>query len=422
MSPRTQIPAFALLACCLAAGAQAQSLDTPDASENFAVHGQTTYIWQRKPAFRSPYAGSNSLTGAPEKSYSSSATFDLGLRPWRGAEIHLNPEMLQGVSFSGLHGLGGLSNGELAKSTSANPAVYLARAFVRQTWNLNDQVQTQEADFNQLAGPVGTRRVVLTAGKFSALDVFDPSPYGHDPRTQFINGAFMTHGSFDYPADARGYTWGVALEYITPTWSIRAGRMAQPVEANGQAIDLGLLHHYGDVLEFERRYTLGAHQPGKINLLLWHNRARMGAFNDALALGALTGSTPDVAAVRRTQNKSGMGVSIEQALSDAVGVFAAVGTSADQTETYAFSEIGRDFSAGAIIKGDAWGRPQDMLGIGAAINGLSGAHANSLATGGLGGFLGDGQLDYGTERIAEVFYSWQLGRYVVDPANPGKPA
>jgi hypothetical protein len=382
--------------------------DTPVTPENFAVHGQATYIWQRKPAFRSPYAGVNSLSGAPAESYSTSATLDVGFRPWQGAEIHINPEVTQGIPLSGLHGLAGPPNGELVKVSSSSPVAYLARAFVRQTWNLGDETAAQEADLNQLAGSVSTRRVVLTAGKFAVLDVFDQSPYEHDPRSQFFNWVFMTHGSFDYAADVRGYTYGAALEYITPAIEVRAGRFAQPIESNGPTLDTDLLRHYGDVLEFEKRYTLAADQPGDVRLLLWRNQARMGAFDDALALGALTGATPNVADVRRDQAKIGAGLSVDQALNDAVGLFVSAGRSDDRTETYAFTEIGRDLSAGALVKGTAWDRPKDTLGLALAINALDRAHRDYLAAGGLGAFLGDGRLDYATERIVELFYSVQL--------------
>jgi carbohydrate-selective porin OprB len=380
-------------------------------AENLALHGQGTYIWQRKPAFRSPYEGVNSLSGKREKSYSASLTYDIGWRPWPGAELHLNPEVMQGVAFSDLSGLGGMSNGELAKVTSSSPKAHLAGIFLRQTWDLDGESESLEADFNQLAGRVGARRVVLTAGKVSALDAFGHAQYAHDTRTQFFNGAFMTHGSFDYPADALGYTWGVGLSYIAPGYSLHVGRFAQPVESNGQAIDLRLSRHYGDMLGFEKRYTL-ANQPGTVRLLLWRNKARMGAFDDAVRWGAATGHAPDLAAVRRKQAKRGVGVSVEQALNGDVTVFAGAGLSDDRTETYAFTEIGRDFTAGALIRGSAWGRPKDTLGIGLSINALGRAHRDYLAAGGLGAFLGDGRLNYGRESAVELFYAWQLNRYV----------
>ncbi|MDR1969678.1 MAG: carbohydrate porin [Burkholderiaceae bacterium] len=381
------------------------------APENFALHGQGTYIWQRQPSFHSPYEGVNSLSSERGKSYSASLTLDIGWRPWRGAELHLNPEIMQGVAFSGLRGLGGMSNGELAKVTSSSPKAHLSGFFLRQTWDLEGESESLESDFNQLAGRVGARRVVLTAGKVSALDAFGHAQYAHDTRTQFFNGAFMTHGSFDYPADALGYTWGAALSFITPGYALHAGRFAQPVASNGQAIDLHLSRHYGDMLGFEKRYTLSG-QPGTVRLLLWRNKARMGAFDDAVRWGAATGDTPDLAAVRQNQAKRGVGVSVEQALNDDVTVFAGAGLSDDRTETYAFTEIGRDFTAGALIRGGIWGRPKDTLGIGLAVNALGRAHRDYLAAGGLGAFLGDGRLNYGRERIVELFYAWQLNRYV----------
>ena len=57
------------------------------------------------------------------------------------------------------------------------------------------------------------------------------------------------------------------------------------------------------------------------------------------------------------------------------------------------------------MKGTGWGRPEDKFGVAGYINGLSAAHRDYLARGGLGFFLGDGQLNYGTERILEGFYS-----------------
>ncbi len=98
------------------------------AEDVFAFHGQATYIWQRKPSIGAAYSGEHSLGTERAKSYSFTSTLDLGLRLWQGAEFHFNPEVSQGVPFSGLHGLGGLSNGELAKSSGTNPTFYRARA------------------------------------------------------------------------------------------------------------------------------------------------------------------------------------------------------------------------------------------------------------------------------------------------------
>ncbi|RFP39320.1 carbohydrate porin, partial [Klebsiella oxytoca] len=159
-------------------------------------------------------------------SYSFSTTLDLGMRLWRGAEFHFNPEVVMGKAFSDLHGLGGPTNGELAKVTGTDPTLYRARVFLRQTWGLGGDTEKVDADFNQFADVVDKRRVVLTVGNLPVLDVFDAVEFAHDPRTQFLNWSCMTHPSFDYAADARGYSWGIALEYTDSEfgWAVRAGR------------------------------------------------------------------------------------------------------------------------------------------------------------------------------------------------------
>jgi len=415
--PRLRLMACAGLAWAMLAtvpGAFAQDAATapvaaaePDTESPFAIHGQTTYIWQRKPSFGAAYSGENSLTTERAKSYSFTGTLDLGLRLWQGAEFHFNPEVAQGVPFSDLHGLGGLSNGELAKTASTSPKFYRARAFIRQTWGLGGGDEKLESDFNQFARTVDKRRVVLTAGNFGVIDVFDQNPYGSDPRTQFMNWSFMTHGSFDYPADSRGYNWGAALEYIGDGWSARFGHFLLPLESNGRELDTRLFEHYGDVLELEKRYTL-AGRPGQARLLLWRNKASMGSFNDAIAYGQANGVTPDLAAVRREHSKLGIGVAMVQEVTDALGVFFRANMSDDKTETYAFTEIGRQVAGGGTLKGKAWGRPNDEVGVAVAANMLGSSHRNYLAAGGLGAFLGDGALRYGPEQVFEIYYSFAV--------------
>jgi carbohydrate-selective porin OprB len=60
------------------------------------------------------------------------------------------------------------------------------------------------------------------------------------------------------------------------------------------------------------------------------------------------------------------------------------------------------------LKGTAWGRPNDEVGLGVAINMLGANHRNYLAAGGLGAFLGDGALNYGPEQVFELYYSFAV--------------
>lgn len=383
--------------------------DTPDA-ETWNAKFQATYVWQDKRPFAAAYSGTNSLTPDREKSYSFTATAALGLRPWEGGELYFNPEVAQGVPLSGLTGLGGFTNGEIARSSGPILKLYRARLFLRQTWGQSGEREAVESDANQLAGSVAKRRWVLTAGNISVLDVFDGNAYGHDPRTQFLNWSLMTHGAYDFAADARGYTWGAALEWYHDDWVVRAGRFLQPKEPNQQALDARILRHYGDQIELEHAHMLGD-QPGKLRLLAFRNRARMSRFQDALDLAARTGALPSIDDVRHSeQSKRGFGLNVEQAVSDDVGVFGRASWADGKTETYAFTEIDRSISGGVVVKGGAWGRAQDSAGFAMARNGLSKVRRDYLAAGGLGFFIGDGRLNYRPEVVLETFYSLNLTR------------
>ena len=386
------------------AGLRAEETQSADA------RFQATYVWQRKPAFPAAYSGQNSLASSAERSHSFTATAFLGARVWRGGELYFDPELSFGVPLSGLTGLGGFTNGEIARTTGRNPVLYRARLFLRQTWGLGGETERLDADENQLAGSVDARRVVLTAGNLSALDIFDDNAYSHEPRQQFLNWALFTHGAWDYPADARGYSWGAALEYITPGWALRAVRCLEPRQSNGLQLDYSIARSYGDALEFERGYTLGG-RPGRVRLLAFHNHANMGGFRDALAL-APPATAPDLAPTRRFRDKRGYGLNVEQGLSGSVGAFVRASWNDGAAETYAFTEIDRSLSAGVLIRGAAWGRAQDRLGLAAAANGLSQAHRDYLAAGGMGFFLGDGSLRYRPEAILETFYNLQLQKRV----------
>ncbi len=388
-----------------AADVQADADTTP---ETWNAHVQATYVWQRKPSFAAAYSGPNSLSAARELSYSFTATAFFGARLWRGGELYFDPEGAQGVPLSNLTGFGGFTNGEMARSSGPNLRIYRARFFLRQTWDGGGEQVPVASGQNQLGGSRDSRRWVFTAGNLSVLDLFDANAYSHDPRTQFLNWSVMTHGAYDYAADARGYSWGAVLEWYRDEWAVRGGRFIQPIEPNGQKLDENPLRHYGDQVEIERSHML-AGQPGKLRLLAFNNRARMTRYDDALALGQQTGTVPDINAARYgNQMKRGFGVNLEQAVSDDIGLFARASWADGKTETYAFTDIDRSVSGGLLVKGSAWQRAQDTVGLAFARNAISRAQRDYLSAGGIAFFIGDGQLRYRQEGIAEVFYNLNL--------------
>ena len=371
----------------------------------FGFHAQATYIWQLKPSFNAAYTGANSLVPSREKSYSFTATADLGARLWDGAQVHFNPEGSQGVPLSNLTGAGGISNGELQRGSSTSLRRYKARLFLQQRFDVGDEREKVDADFNELGGSYGTKRWTITAGTFSLLDYFDNNPYAKDAREQFMNWSFLTHGAWDYAADARGYTSGAMVEYRTPEWSVRGGRVMQPRQSNGLPLDGNLGRQFGDQLEVDGNLPVALPAgPMRGRLLVFRNRVIAGNFAEAIALGGV----PDVSLVRRPQTKIGWGLTFEAPLGSDAGLFVRASRNSGNLETYAFTEIDRQVSFGAQFAGRTWGRQQDRVGVAFAINGLSSAHRAYLAAGGLGAFLGDGRLNYGNERIFETYYRWTL--------------
>jgi hypothetical protein len=386
----------------LAAAAQEQ--------ESWNAHLQSTYVWQAKPAFHSPYEGPNSLQGTAEHSYSWTGTANFGLRLGPGTEAYFDPEVALGVPMSGLVGLAGFPNGELAKSSGSHPTAYPARLFIRHTMGLGGGTTHVDSAANQLASDYDKRRIVLTAGLVSTLDLFDANAYAHDPRTQFMNWDLMTHAAYDYAADARGYTRGIAVEYFDDGWSARFARFAVPRLPNDLPLDPRLLRHYGDQFELARDYSVHG-QTGTVRLLGFRTRAVLARYDDALARAAANGTTPDLNAVRTQEHvKYGLGVAVEHKLSEDVGLFARALRADGKTETDAFTEADASASLGLSIAGKSWKRGGDTAGLAFASGFLSPAHRAYLARGGSTVFLGEGTLAYRPERVWEIYYEASVAK------------
>jgi len=400
-----KLNSLALLAACSVACAESPAPSEPaQPEEAYSLHAQATYVTQTHAAFGAAYSGVNSLRTIRETKDSLSATLFLAARLWSGAEFYADPEVIKGRGLSNVTGIAGFPNGDVARVGEGDWKFYHARIFLRQTWALGSEREAVAPDAHQLRGTQNTRRIVLTAGNFSAADLFDDNAYSHDPRTQFLNWSLMSNGAWDYPADARGYTYGAVLEWIEPDFALRGCLMMVPLNANQLPLDGRLSVAHGAVVEWEHAFAL-AGRPGKLRLLAYLNRANMGSYRAAIDSGAVP---PDVTATRAGRNKYGFGANLEQQVTEDIGAFVRVGWNDGATETWCFTEIDQTASAGALIKGTTWGRSSDALGVAAVVNGLSSAHKNYLAAGGYGFMIGDGRLNYRREAIVEAFYSFNL--------------
>ena len=387
----------------LAADNSGDATSQPLTDERFAIHGQATYIEQEANSFRAPYSGPNSLT--PGRGHETvDATLYIGARLWPGAEGWLTPEIDQGFGLDNTLGVAGFPSGEDYKIGKNQPYLRLPRAFVRQVIDMGDDREAVEGTANQLRGSRSLDRWVFTVGKFGVTDVFDTNQYAHDPRGDFFNWSAVDSGSFDYAADAWGFTVGVAAERYVGSWTLRLGVFDLSNIPNSTHLDPGF-HEFQINAELERRYGLFG-QIGRALVTLYDSRGRMGLLDQAVEFAALTGTTPDPAAVRQYRSRLGASLDLEQPISTDMGLFARVGKAAGNVEAYEFTDIDRSVALGVSIKGARWHRPQDTIGFAVIDNGISAERERYLNAGGLGLLVGDGKLPHpGAEQIVETYYS-----------------
>ena len=381
------------------------SLTDPE-SDRWEIHGQTTYLPQGYPRFRALYTGTNSLTPAPQAQATWSNSLYLNARLWEGGEVYYNPELLQGFGLNDTVGAGGFPSGEAQKSNFPYPHYNTSRLFLRQTFGFGGEQEELASGPGQLSGKVDVSRLTVQAGKFAVLDVFDGNSYAKDTRKDFMNWSMWAPGAFDYSADKVGLTYGATAELNQKQWALRSGYFLMQSVSNANNFDTKVFERGTYALELETRFSL-FNQPGKLRTIAWLNSAFSGSYRETLNNPAFN---LDIAQTRTGRIKYGYVVSLEQALTDEVGVFGRWSWNDGKTEIMAFTDIDASLSLGASIKGTRWGRPDDVVGIGGAINALSRDHRDFIAAGGLGVLIGDGQLNYRRERILESYYAFALNK------------
>jgi high affinity Mn2+ porin len=409
-----------LLFIAAAATAEPEAAAEPEA---FAVHGQFTYVEQETGGFKAPYRGTNSLT--PDTgAETTDATLYLGASLWPGAQGWINAELDQGFGLDNTTGAAGFPSGEAYKIGKNQPYARLQRAFIRQSFDLSGDRQAVDADANRLRGTQSENRVVLTAGKFSVVDIFDGSQFAHDARSDFLNWTVIDTGTFDYAADAWGYTAGAAIEWYVDDWVFRAGLFDLSDVPNSAHLDPGF-HEFQTDVELEHRHQW-ARLPGKVVLTVFNSRGRMGLLDEAVAAARSQGVPVDIAAVRRYRSRAGISMNLEQQLAPELGMFLRAGKAAGNVETYEFTDVDRSLAAGLSLKGSRWRRPDDTIGLAAVDNAISAAREGYLNAGGLGLLIGDGRLPHaGPERIMETYYSAAVssfGQISLDYQRLSQPA
>ena len=411
------------------------AIEAPEAQPQlWNFHMQATTTVQGCPPFSARYSGPNSLPTRGEVRETVSLDLYSGFRLWTGAEMHVDVLTWQGFGLGSTLGIDDFPNGEAYKIGTHAPRAGVARLFIRQTIGLGGEKQNLADDPLTLAGTQDISRLTFTIGRFNAKDIFDNNTYANDPRTQFMNWALSTaNATWDYPADALGYTTGVAVELNQPKWALRYGFFQITNMRNGfSAEDQYLLwpgepsggdgrfwHAWDMVVEHERRYSISSHH-GTVRILGYVNQGEFGSYRAALQA---PGTNIDLTHALR--HEFGFGLNFEQEITKNIGVFSRLGWNDGINEAWMFTDANHTGSVGVSIKGESWHRPDDTIGVAGVVSGISHDTQLYLAAGGLGILAGDGALSYAKEKVLETYYNCKFARhfqgaldyqFVADPA------
>ncbi len=438
-----------------------------DSIERFSLHFKQTFVEQYHPAFQSSVgSGNKSLSNAEESDMSSISTLYLSSTTWKNGEFYFNPEIAGGSGFSGATGLAGFSNGTTFRVGSTAPTLYIARLFFRQIIPLSKEKVFRESDVNILGRMVPTERLIITFGKFSMSDIFDQNVTSHDPTSSLLNWSLMDAGAWDYSSNTRGYTYALSVKLVKKKYIFRFCSGVNALWSNGlvtasnnfMPLPNDWKNAHGEIMELILPIKKDFSNSFKITLFA--NHGRMASYADAnkilqkdtsLAIRNVAGGLPTnlndgtshlvspvLDNLRGLSNpyygKAGIILNWEMKL-DKKGEMIFVRTSWNdgKRESWMYTEIDKSFTFGGFISGARFHRPEDMIRVGFATNGISKQHADYLQAGGYGFIIGDGLGNYPQgikpELIAELQYNFKYNfmilspdyQFVINPAyNPAR--
>jgi high affinity Mn2+ porin len=430
--------------------APAPAEDPAEAPQTYNLHAQYTFTGMGYPGFSAKYSnpaymvygtGSSLPTqGQARETQSTDAYF--GYRLGFNTEFHLDTLFWQGYGLNNTFGIGDFPDGEAFKVGVRYPHFAIARFFLRTTINLDGKAQESvDDDLLTLRGKQDTNRITITIGRMSVKDIFDNNQYSNDPRGQFMNWALMANAAYDYPADALGFTTGIAIEANRSQWTLRYGwfqmskyrnqftaeglYLTLPTQVN--AGDGKIFQDWGMVTELEHRHTIATHA-GSVRLLVFDDRANMGSYKAAIALANepstlaiwgtpaaflasandITGGIDDTHALRNTW---GFGFNMDQEITKNIGAFSRIGWNSGQNESFEFTDSNWTATFGTSIKGEKWKQPDDVIGAAFITSGVSKADQAYLAAGGIGILTGDGALNYAPEKNVELYYDHKFSKH-----------
>ena len=134
--------------------------------------------------------------------------------------------------------------------------------------------------------------------------------------------------------------------------------------------------------ELELRYSLFS-QPGKLRLIGWANhRPIWGAMQRPLRMPVTTPNYPDITLTRHVRDELRLRRQLRAGDHGRSRTVLACELESRAAEIIGWTDCDKSLSFGAVLKGNAWGRPDDKIGMAGVVEGLSPEARAYFAAGG----------------------------------------
>lgn len=187
------------------------------------------------------------------------------------------------------------------------------------------------------------KNLAASIGQLDITGYFDTNRFANNERIHFLANEFANNPAIELGGTENFYTLGARLTY----W---------PVEAVD--ITIGAFEGNGDYADsFDKPFSMAeinlklnpADKEGNYRVYYWNRQGRDSSANTA---------NPNDADLLKAKN-SGVGFSIDQVVTDAVGVWLRAGVQREKV-----AQFDRHISGGVNIAGEIFGRENDTIGLG----------------------------------------------------------
>lgn len=348
--------------------------------------------------------------------YSQKQGLFIGMKLWPGATVYANPEIFYGYNPSNNIGVASSVNVTTARVESSSPYIQMQRLFVRQVVdfggdktnadeNVGGRSVALENVINKLSDESGNHNLVITAGKFGVGDVFDDNIYSHDPSFHFMNLNFNALNAIDYAGNAWGTTIGAAAEYNREWLSVRGGLFQGSALPPSNNLEPVPLLSYMAIGELEIRHDVFMGRKGSIKLIPYYTNGYIDTLGGYNGVRGFYDYLPYF--VKENLDKRtdwGVGLNIQQELTDHVGLFVRAGYDRKTTD---LEDMTHGFNGGFVFNGNLWNRPNDEFGIAAGINSQHGGTFKGINQ---SYRIGTGSNLFAPETNFETYYRWAYNK------------